>query len=377
MTSSGAGFDGRVDTVGLAASERTEASDDLDQLNELSDEQAEEALSISRRLGDWKTLVSFAFAVVVLVVVVVTGRIDPAATWNKIKTLNVGLFFLAALVYYGTFPIRGYRWRVLLRNAYATSDPEAVATMTVRGLAEIIYISWFVNCVVPAKLGDLYRAYLAKLWVHISWTKTIGTVVAERIIDILVLGFLLAATGLVAFHGRLGGISKILILGLALAILGIIALIAMKMFGDRIHRLVPARFQHRYVAFQDGALNSFRRIPLLLAMTAVIWFMEGARLQFVFWSLGLHTTTTISSIPFAPMVFFALGTAVLTTVPFTPGGLGLVEAGLLGVMVYLGVPKTDAAAVVLVDRVLSYYSVALFGFVVYLLSKRSHFRHPV
>jgi uncharacterized protein (TIRG00374 family) len=77
------------------------------------------------------------------------------------------------------------------------------------------------------------------------------------------------------------------------------------------------------------------------------------------------------------VLFFALATAVLTTIPFTPGGLGLVEAGLVGMMIYIGVPKVDAAAVVLVDRILSYYSVAFFGFVVYLLSKRSHFRHPV
>jgi uncharacterized membrane protein YbhN (UPF0104 family) len=57
--------------------------------------------------------------------------------------------------------------------------------------------------------------------------------------------------------------------------------------------------------------------------------------------------------------------------------LGLVEVGLGSLMIYLGIPKPDAAAVVLIDRVLSYYSVAFIGFVVYLLSKRSHFRHPV
>jgi uncharacterized protein (TIRG00374 family) len=77
------------------------------------------------------------------------------------------------------------------------------------------------------------------------------------------------------------------------------------------------------------------------------------------------------------MLFLALGTAVLTTIPFTPGGLGLVEAGLLSLMIFLGVPKEAAAAVVVVDRILSYWSIAFFGFLVYLLSKRSHFRHPV
>jgi glycosyltransferase 2 family protein len=358
--------------VSLAASNRS-TEDDLIPSGELSDAQAEQRLSIARRLGDWKTLVSFGFAVLVLVFVIAKGGIDPAAIWARVRTANPLFIVVAVVVYYSTFPIRGYRWKILLQNAYAGEDSSGVDSMTIRGLAEIIYISWFVNCVVPAKLGDLYRAYLAKLWVNISWTKTIGTVLAERIIDILVLGLLLASTGFIVFHGKLGGVGEILLLGVALAVVGILLLVAMKVFSERIRRLVPTRFQERYIGFEEGTLQSFKRMPLILSLTVLVWFLEGARLQFVFFALGLHSTDTISSIPFAPMIFFALGTAVLTTVPFTPGGLGLVEAGLGGMMIYLGVPKTDAVAVVLVDRLISYYSVAALGFFVYLMSKRSHF----
>jgi uncharacterized protein (TIRG00374 family) len=340
-----------------------------------TDQQAEEQLSIGRRLANWKSVASFAFAAAVLAVAIAKGGIDPVALWHRVRTLNVWLFLSAFIVYYLTFPLRGYRWKVLLQNAYQGEHSAAVNEMNVRGLSEILYISWFVNCVVPAKLGDLYRAYLAKLWARVSWTKTIGTVVAERIVDILVLSVLLAATGLVVFHNRLGHVSIILGLGLVLAVAGIILLVAMKMMSERIRRVIPERFVDRYVAFEEGTLHSFRRLPLLLGLTALIWLLEGTRLQLVFASLGLQMH--IAGIPYAPMLFLALGTAVLTTVPFTPGGLGLVEAGLLSLMIFLGVPKEAAAAVVVVDRMLSYWSIAFFGFVVYLLSKRSHFRHPV
>jgi uncharacterized protein (TIRG00374 family) len=163
--------------------------------------------------------------------------------------------------------------------------------------------------------------------------------------------------------------------GLALAVLGIVLLVAMKTMSARIRGLIPERFVDRYIAFEEGTLHSFRRLPLLLGLTALIWFLEGSRLQLVFASLGIQMH--IAGIPYAPMLFLALGTAVLTTIPFTPGGLGLVEAGLLSLMIFLGVPKEAAAAVVVVDRILSYWSIAFFGFLVYLLSKRSHFRHPV
>ncbi|GAC1322055.1 MAG: lysylphosphatidylglycerol synthase transmembrane domain-containing protein [Chloroflexota bacterium] len=359
----------------VAATDKSVQDGALEQ-EEPSDSQAEQELSIGNRLGNWKSILSFAVAVVVIVIVVVTQKIDPNALWHRLKTINVLLFAGAFVTYYATFPLRGYRWKVLLENAYRRSHSSAVDEMTIRGLTEILYISWFVNCVVPAKLGDLYRAYLAKLWVHVSWTKTVGTVMAERIVDILVLSFLLALTGFIAFHDRLGHISTILLLGVGLAVAGLIALAAMKTLSSRIRAVVPKRFAEKYVAFEEGTLDSFQRLPLLIGTTTLIWTLEGGRLQLVFQSLGLHTGQ-ISSVPFAPMLFFALGTAVLTTVPFTPGGLGLVEAGLLGMMVYLGIPKVDAAAVVLVDRVLSYYSVAFLGFLVYLLSKRSHFRQPL
>lgn len=354
----------------------TKFDEQPDEWIEPSDQQAEEALSIGRRIGNWKSLVSFAFAATVLVLVIVRGGIDPTALWHRLRTMNVGLFVGAFAVYYATFPLRGLRWKALLRNAYERTHSRAVEDMSVRGLTEIIYISWFVNCVVPAKLGDLYRAYLAKLWVHISWSKTIGTVLAERLVDILVLSLLMSVTGLIVFHDRLGKVSVLLGLGLGLAVVGIVALLLMKMLSPYIRRLVPDRFEEKYVSLEEGVLHSFRRLPLLLGVTALIWVLEGSRLQLVFAALGLHTHS-LSSVPFAPMLFFALGTAVLTTVPFTPGGLGLVEVGLGSLMIYLGIPKADAAAVVLVDRILSYYSIAFFGFLVYLVSKRSHFRHPV
>jgi len=359
----------------VAATERAD-DDQRAEWNEPSEQQAEQALAIGNRLHNWKTVVSFGVAVLLLAVFILKSGIDPVALWHRLRGLNLGLYFGAFLMYYLTFPLRGLRWKALLQNAYQHTHQRAVDTMSIRGLTEIIYISWFVNCVVPAKLGDLYRAYLAKLWVHISWSKTIGTVMAERIIDILVLSLLMAGTGLLVFHDRLGKVSLFLILGVGLAIAGIIALVLMKALSHHIRRLIPQRFLDRYVSLEEGTLDSFRRLPLLLGLTALIWVLEGGRWQLVFAALHLKSHI-ISGIPFAPMLFFALGTAVLTTIPFTPGGLGLVEVALGSLMIYLGIPKADAAALVLTDRILSYYSIAFFGFIVYLLSKRSHFRHPV
>ena len=60
-----------------------------------------------------------------------------------------GCCWRRSAVYYLGFPLRGYRWTLLLRGAGYR--------VPVRDSTEIIFISWLVNCLVPAKLGDVYR----------------------------------------------------------------------------------------------------------------------------------------------------------------------------------------------------------------------------
>jgi uncharacterized protein (TIRG00374 family) len=66
----------------------------------------------------------------------------------------------------------------------------------------------------------------------------------------------------------------------------------------------------------------------------------------------------------------ALGRELLALLPFTPGGLGFVEAGLVGTLTVAGVPSGDALAATLLYRIVAYWLPLLAGGVAYLL-----FRH--
>ena len=80
-------------------------------------------------------------------------------------------------MFYLGFPLRGLRWAILIRG---TGYP-----LKVRDATEIIFISWLVNCLVPAKLGDIYRAYLLKInSTGVAESRTFGTVFIERILDL-------------------------------------------------------------------------------------------------------------------------------------------------------------------------------------------------
>jgi hypothetical protein len=63
---------------------------------------------------------------------------------------------------------------------------------------------------------------------------------------------------------------------------------------------------------------------------------------------------------------------LLALVPFTPGGLGFVEAGLVGTLTVAGVPGSDALAATLLYRLASYWLPIPAGGVAYVLFHRRY-----
>jgi uncharacterized protein (TIRG00374 family) len=69
-------------------------------------------------------------------------------------------------------------------------------------------------------------------------------------------------------------------------------------------------------------------------------------------------------------MFIALVASLLTTIPALPGGLVLVEGGIIAVLVFFGLSASQAFSVAILDRLISYWSLIGVGLVVFLLSHR-------
>ena len=123
-----------------------------------------EQMSIVRRLREPKTILSIAVPLAIIVIAGFLNRQYLSDIPNDISKANPWLILLAFVIYYIGFPLRGWRWTKLLRGAGYK--------VKVKDGTEILFLSWLVNCIVPAKLGDLYRAYLLKLNSPVSATKT-------------------------------------------------------------------------------------------------------------------------------------------------------------------------------------------------------------
>jgi uncharacterized protein (TIRG00374 family) len=69
--------------------------------------------------------------------------------------------------------------------------------------------------------------------------------------------------------------------------------------------------------------------------------------------------------------FVALIGSLLTAVPLSPAGLGIVELGVVGVLTAAyNVPLTEATTIALVDRAISVLSIIVLGSIAYLLSPK-------
>jgi uncharacterized protein (TIRG00374 family) len=70
-------------------------------------------------------------------------------------------------------------------------------------------------------------------------------------------------------------------------------------------------------------------------------------------------------------VFVAVMGALLTVVPFTPAGLGVVEVGVGSVLIgVLGIDPVTAGSIILLDRFVAYWSLLVVGAVLYLRRTR-------
>lgn len=330
-----------------------------------ADEPDGREISIGERLRSPQTVVSFLIAFALIFFVFRNLDLNTGEIWRNMRSSDPVFVLLGFAVYYGSFPLRALRWRKLLDNAGITRE-NGLDVPGLRGLSEIYVLSWFANCIVPAKLGDAYRGYLLKKHARTSFSRTIGTIFAERVMDIFALVTLLVLASLFVFRGTLPSSLRLPVFsGIGLVVVGIIGLLGLFVFGSRVRALVPIRVRPAYERLEHGIVTSFsrRRLTSVAVLTTVVWIMEGLRLYFVATAFGVELTPAAS-------LLVALLASLLTIMPLTPAGLGVVEGGTIIALKLLSVGVTDAGSIAIVDRIIAYWSVIVVGAVLYLVTKR-------
>ncbi len=120
--------------------------------------------------------------------------------------------------------------------------------------------------------------------------------------------------------------------------------------------------------FFDEMLFFFQNKPLVakaLLYDLVIWSIYASQFYILFYAIGVKVSIV------SVLIVMSLG-QLTNLIMITPGGIGIVEAMMIGVFSFLGVPAASAAVVTSVNRVMLYIYEFGFGYAsyMYLRSKR-------
>ncbi len=320
---------------------------------------------LTRRIFSIPTLLSFGIAAGVIFFLATRFELDWAETWRGIRDMNPWLYLLALALYYLSFIFRGMRWNILAANA-AESSGENFRPLSTPRTSQLIVIGWFVNSVAWLRMGDAYRAYAFAEDSESSFSWSLGTLLAERVLDMIIVAAIILTAAAVLALTKGQAVAVYIIVMASVMTVGIVAVaLLMKAYGDRAANFLPVRIEAAYRRFSQGTLGSFRRVPLAMFLGLLGWLLEMGRLYFGLMALGMEFSLVL-----VPIV--AVGHAILSTVP-TPGGVGAVEPGVAGLLL-IELSAPEAAAVTIVDRSITYLSVIVVGAALFALRQAQNIR---
>jgi uncharacterized membrane protein YbhN (UPF0104 family) len=236
------------------------------------------------------------------------------------------LALLAAFgAYTGAFVLRTFAWRPLVPRSIAFSR-----------LFSLILAALFLNHVAPAKAGDFTRMYgLTKQGVEGG--RAAAGVILARLADLA--GLLVVLTAAWTLAG--GAEWRSLIAPTGAVVVSTLALweLARTETLSPLGRLAEpaARLRAALRETTPGALS----VAFLCAAPA--WVLEAGILLFLVRGLGLD-------LGFAGAVAATCFAVLVTAVPLIPGGLGTYEAGMVFILVSLGVPAEPAFAAAVISH---------------------------
>jgi glycosyltransferase 2 family protein len=324
--------------------------------------------TLRRRVLSPQTFVSFGIAIAILWFVARRLDVDLGAIGAQIRRANLWLLAVAFVLWYGAFFVRGWRWGRMIQTAGFT-PARGFHLPATPGLAEIVLLAYFANSLVPAKLGDLYRGYLLNRESGVPFSAGLGTILAERLVDAMMLVVVLGGAALVVFGTEMPSQARpALLLGALLIVVGVCGLAILWFTRNAVIRFLPHRVQEAYARLQEAIFGSLRRPALVLGIGVLLWLNDGMRVWFVAHSLDADISPPVA-------VLIAVMGALLTVIPFTPAGLGVVELGVGSVLVgVLGVDPVVAGSIILLDRVVAYWSLLVVGAGLYLRRTRREYR---
>jgi uncharacterized protein (TIRG00374 family) len=239
-------------------------------------------------------------------------RVELGAVSAALAAANPLWIGAAIVIYAGNLTLRAWRWQVILRPVAAIPYPI---------VARALLVGYGLNAVMPARLGELFRAEFFKRTFGLSRVWGLTSIVIERLFDgvtvicCLAVGLLFAA----AAKPNAGLLIKVLVTGSVL--FGAVLLAAFFLSGSKMSRIV-GRFpglSAQLAMVQQGLeiLRTWRTLKVV-AITLIVYVADALTLWLLVKAVGL-------TLGFSDTLVLLGAASLSTLVPSGPAFLGTLQ----------------------------------------------------
>jgi len=265
--------------------------------------------------------------------------------WLQLTQVHMSYILLSTVLMIYSVVIRARRWKLIL---------EPIEEIPVRALFSATMIGYFGNSVLPFRMGEILRAYSVGKQFTLSSSSTLGTIILERVLDMLGLIFLIVIFLILSpINEWLGEILYGVIFITLVAFVFVFWLGKTKVKWQPFllrFRILDNRFGRRLINIVYNLINGITALKntshalKITFYTLYLWFIYyvymlgvvtaiGINLDWIGIGIILITTSLSISIPAAPGyigTYHAVAVYVLTNI----FSVGLTEAQAFAIIVH-------------------------------------------
>ena len=279
---------------------------------------------------------------------------------HQIKDVKIPGLTLVVFLLVTSCIIRAYRWKLIM-------DP--VEKIPLHDVFSATMVGYFGNGILAFRLGELLRAYSVTSGRQMSATQAFGTVIMERILDLLMVVFIFVLLipwfpfeqdGIRLAVYIFSGITFAIILGIILSLkfnlmkkIGEVAVLQ-KGIGQKLFQALNKIFDGIVLIKKtDHAMG-------IVLSSILLWGFYYAMTFIILGACDLNLGIVGSGI------ILVLGSVVIG-IPALPGSAGTYDAGIkFSLMVVFGIASGKALTYAIVSHAVSYFPLVIIGMIYFM-----------
>jgi len=284
-------------------------------------------------------------------------NIDFGEVLTALKRANYAWLLPALLPYAGTLASKVFRWQLLFPGDHKRIRREK--------LFSALMISYALNTIFPARLGELARAYVIGETERLSKSLALSTIVVEKVLDILTL--LLFLVLLLPFVTLPSWVQRPALIMAPIFLCLFALILALTYQRERTLSLVSSFLKHiprvsgeRILNSLDSALSGFdvlrsgRRNISLWGWSLVVWITGALFILFVMFAFHINA-------PPSAAVLVLCVTSLGMTVPSSPGYIGVYHWLVVSTLLIFNVARELALSYAFALHAVTFLPLTLLG----------------